>query len=99
MKGTCHESRTVMPLLLMAASAMAQAVTMRAQAVNWYEWPASSGPSSREDMAMAYDLSTHSTLLFAGCCSGLGTTRGRGMASLEGPSNSRRLARLHAQRP
>jgi hypothetical protein len=37
MKASCHESRTLMPLLLMAASAMAQAVMMQAQTVNWYE--------------------------------------------------------------
>jgi hypothetical protein len=66
MKETCHESRTVMPLLLMAASAMVQAVTMQAQTVNWY---AVSAPSPREDMAMVYDPPTHSTLLFGGCCS------------------------------
>ncbi len=65
MKGTCHKSRTAMSLLLMAVSVMAQAVTMQAQTVNWYE---TSTPSGREDMAMVFDPATHSTLLFGGCC-------------------------------
>jgi hypothetical protein len=65
MKRTSRESRSLMPLLLMAASVMAQAVTMQAQTVNWY---AVSAPSGREDMAMVYDSATHSTLLFGGCC-------------------------------
>lgn len=69
MKGTRNLSRAVMPLLLIAASAIAQTVTMQAQTVNWYEWSGSSAPPSREDMSMVYDLSTHSTLLFGGCCS------------------------------
>jgi hypothetical protein len=71
MRGSCYGSRTVMPLLL-AAWAIAQAVTMQAQTVNWYEWSDPShpsAPSSREDMAMAYDPTAHSTLLFGGCCS------------------------------
>jgi hypothetical protein len=68
MKGTCHEFRTVMLLLLMAASTMAHAATIQAQTANWYEWSASSAPPSREDMAMAYDQERRSTLLFGGCC-------------------------------
>ena len=69
MKVTRQKFWTAMPLLLMAAVTMVQPVSMQAQSLNWYEVSyGGSAPSAREDMAMAYDPATHSTLMFGGCC-------------------------------
>jgi len=50
-------------LLFMAAAAMTHAGAMSAQTVNWVEM---GSPSARDGMGMAYDESTHSTVLFGG---------------------------------
>lgn len=53
-------------LLFMAAAAVTDAGTLRAQTASWTRVGYSSAPSARADAAIAYDAATHSTVLFGG---------------------------------